>query len=147
MKIVLAGVLALFIGFIPVSYAEKASSESIRVLMNKTGSGELGVIVMNQMLPALKRMVPEAPEEFWQDFMAEVSPDELVNMVIPVYQKHLSQADVDAINEFYDTEAGRKLIKSMPAIAQESMAVGQKWGQDIAEKVIGRYKAQTQTQK
>ena len=101
---------------------------------------------MRQMLPSLKRMVPNAPEKFWNDFMAEVSPDDLVNMVIPIYQKYLTEDDVQAINRFYDSPAGRKLIQSQPMIMRESMMQGQAWGQKLAKKVIERYKAEQQAQ-
>lgn len=126
------------------AYAEAASPESVKNLLNKTDSGQMGIQAMKQMLPALKKMVPDAPEKFWQDFMAEVSPNDLVDMVIPIYQKHLTQNEVKAINAFYDTPAGKKLIRVQPYIVQESMAAGQAWGQNIAQKVINTFKQQNQ---
>lgn len=121
-----------------------ASAESIKHMMQKTGSGEIGIQAMTQLLPALKRLVPNAPDKFWEDFMAEVHPDDLINMTIPIYQKYLSQADLDAINAFYGTPAGQNLIRTQPLIMQESIAAGQLWGQKLAQDVVNRYKAQQQ---
>ena len=36
----------------------------------------------------------------------------------------------------------KKLIKVQPAIMQESMMIGQQWGQNIAREVLEKYKAQ-----
>ena len=144
MKNHIALLFALLMIALPSAYAEKASTGSVKNLLNKTGSGQMGIQAMNQMLPALKKMAPDAPEKFWQDFMAEVKPNDLVNMVIPIYQKHLTEKEIKAINAFYDTPAGKKLIQVQPYIIQESMAAGQQWGQKIAQKVITKYKSQKQ---
>lgn len=123
-------------------FSEPASKRSIEKLMERTGAGQLGIQVMNQMLPSLKKMVPDAPEEFWRDFMAEVDANEMVNMVIPIYQKYLTEEDVKVMNAFYNSETGKKLIRVQPSIMRESMMLGQQWGQGIAQKVLTKYKAQ-----
>ena len=122
------------------AFAEPASKKSIHQLMHNTGAGNMGIQIMNQMLPALKKMVPDAPEKFWTDFMAEVNADDMVNMVIPIYQKYLTEEDVRAMNKFYSSPTGRKLIQVQPSIMHESMMLGRQWGQGIAMKVLSRYK-------
>ncbi|WP_028768172.1 DUF2059 domain-containing protein [Shewanella fidelis] len=145
MKLALLPLFAV-LSFSSSTYAEQASAESVKILMDKTGAGELGVQAMNQMLPALKNMVPNAPETFWDDYMAEFNPDDLVNMTLPIYQKYLTEEEVQAINAFYDTPAGKKLISVQPKIMQESMMAGQEWGRAVAMDVIKRYEQQTQKQ-
>lgn len=127
-----------------VPSADRASVESVKELMDKTGTGEMAVQAMNQMLPVIKKMVPEASEEFWAEFMKEVNPEDLVTMIIPIYQKHFSQEDIDAVNVFYDTKAGKNFISSQPLIMQESMMVGQAWSQGIVQKVIAKAQASKQ---
>jgi len=123
--------------------AEPASPESIKALMQSTGSGEMGMQMMNQMLPALKQMIPSAPESFWTDVMSEVDANDIEDMVIPVYQKYLTEEDIQAVNSFYQTEAGQKLIRVQPTIMQESMAIGQQWGQNLAKQVLLKYQKQS----
>jgi hypothetical protein len=123
-------------------FAEPASKKSIEKLMQRTGAGNMGIQVMNQMLPALKKMVPDAPEKFWTDFMAEVDANEMVNLVIPIYQKYLTEEDVEVMNKFYNSPTGKKLIRVQPQIMRESMMLGQQWGQGIAQKVLTKYKQQ-----
>ncbi|MCP4274395.1 MAG: DUF2059 domain-containing protein [Gammaproteobacteria bacterium] len=124
--------------------AETASKKSVKMLMERTGAGNMGVQMMNQMLPALKKMVPDAPEKFWTDVMAEMNANQIIELVIPVYQKHLTEQDIKEIIAFYNSAAGKKLIRVQPAIMQESMALGQQWGQETARNVINKYKAQSE---
>ena len=115
---------------------DKARHDEIRKLMVLTGAGQLGVQTMQEMLKALKPLVPEAPESFWSEFTARIHPDDLVEMVIPIYAKHLSAADVKALIAFFESPAGRKLASVQPAIMRDSMAAGQAWGGRIAQELI-----------
>jgi len=124
--------------------AEKASKESIKLLMERTGTGNLGMQMMNQMIPALKKTIPDAPEKFWADILKEIDANQIIEMVIPVYQKYFSAQDILELNSFYNTAVGKKLIKVQPAIMQESMAMGQQWGQEVAHNVIQKYKKQSE---
>ena len=128
------------------SISKPATEDSIKSLMQRTSAGDLSVQMMNQMIPALKKMIPNAPEKFWADVMSEVDGDSIVNMTIPVYQKYLTEEDVIAINIFYSSPAGKKLISVQPAIMQESMMIGQEWGQNIAKQVLAKYEAQSKSQ-
>ncbi|HWY06208.1 MAG TPA: DUF2059 domain-containing protein [Candidatus Acidoferrales bacterium] len=47
--------------------------------------------------------------------------DEMLDAMVPVYQKHFTKGDVDALMAFYSTATGQKLIKEMPAITAEAM--------------------------
>jgi len=119
--------------------AQPASPESIKALMQSTGSGDMGVQMISQMLPALKKMRPDAPESFWTSFWSEINADEIENMIIPVYQKYLTEDDIQAINSFYQTPAGKKLIRVQPSIMQETMTIGQQWGKNIAKRFLLKY--------
>jgi hypothetical protein len=46
---------------------------------------------------------------------------ELLEDMVPVYQKHLSKADTDAIVSFYSSPTGQKLLREMPALMSEGM--------------------------
>ena len=142
-KMITQTILATTLLFSSVAMSEEpATKESIKALLQLTGAGQLGVQAMNQMLPELKKMAPDAPESFWVDFMNGVDGDVLENMVIPIYQKHLTESDIQVLNEFYQSDAGKKFISVQPLIMQESMQVGQQWGQNLAREVIQKYEDQ-----
>jgi hypothetical protein len=80
--------------------------------------------------------LPNMPPGFTKKFMEMARGEDLVELIVPVYLKHLEDATLDAAIAFYETDHGRKLIQVQPVIAQESMEIGQKWGQEIALKVM-----------
>jgi hypothetical protein len=49
---------------------------------------------------------------------------DIAEAVIPVYQKNLSAADVQAGIDFYDSEAGKHLLEKVPVIIRESNQQG-----------------------
>jgi len=53
--------------------------------------------------------------------MNEVSIADIINDMVPVYQKHLNKADVDEMIKFYSTPTGQKILREMPAMTAEGM--------------------------
>jgi uncharacterized protein len=46
--------------------------------------------------------------------------DEVLQSMVPVYQKHFTKGDVDHLVAFYSTPTGQKLIRELPAITAEA---------------------------
>jgi uncharacterized protein len=57
--------------------------------------------------------------------MRDLPVDEIFDAMIPIYQNHLTSADLDAVVAFYRSPAGQKLLKEQPAMMAESMQAGQ----------------------
>lgn len=57
---------------------------------------------------------------------------EFVAAVAAAYARHFSAAELRQIATFYGSPAGQKMLDQMPALVQESAAIGQKFGQSIA---------------
>ena len=47
--------------------------------------------------------------------------DEMLEAMVPVYQKHFTKGDIDAFVAFYSTPTGQKLLRELPAITAEAM--------------------------
>jgi uncharacterized protein len=47
--------------------------------------------------------------------------DDLMDSMVPVYQKHFTKGDIDALVTFYETPTGQKLLRELPEITAESM--------------------------
>jgi hypothetical protein len=56
-------------------------------------------------------------EEMWKSFPV----DQMLDDAVPVYQRHLTKNDVDAMISFYSSPTGQKLLREMPAIMSEGM--------------------------
>jgi len=119
-----------------------AKRTDIRRMMDLSGAGKLGVQVMNQMISAFKQSMPGVPDKFWKDFMAEVDPNELVEMAIPSYDKYFTHDDIKELIKFYESPVGKKLTSVQPQIMQECMTAGQEWGRKLGEKVAKKLQEQ-----
>jgi hypothetical protein len=137
------GVICVLSGAVHAEETQK--QKDIRKLLKITGSGELGTQVMSQMVGNMKKAMPQVPEKFWGDFMKEVRTDELVDLIVPIYDRNLSHDDVKELIKFYESPTGKKFVSVLPKITQESMGVGEKWGRDLAERVIKKLQAQQQS--
>ena len=47
--------------------------------------------------------------------------DAMLDDMIPIYQRHFSKTDIDAMSTFYATPTGQKMMREMPALTSESM--------------------------
>ena len=119
----------------------KSKTDNIQTLLELTGSGKLGMQVMQNMLASFKQTYPDVPEQFWKEFMKEVNADALIKMVIPIYEKYYTDLEIQQLIAFYQTPLGKKVILTTPQIMQESMQSGEAWGTEIAEKVFNNLKA------
>jgi hypothetical protein len=63
---------------------------------------------------------------------------ELSDAAAIVYARNFSIDDLHALNDFYKTPAGQRLLQKMPTISQEMMGAGMKFGQSIGGEVQKR---------
>lgn len=47
------------------------------------------------------------------------SADDIINDVIPIYQRHFTQEDVNSLINFYSTPAGQHMLALQPVIMKE----------------------------
>jgi hypothetical protein len=133
-------VLAL-LGRVPIGSGEEAKpsttakEKKVRRLLEVSNAGGLGKQVMGQMLDAFENQ-PGLPAGFIPKFKEVARPGELVDLCIPVYMKHLDEADIESAIAYYETPAARRFVEKQSLIVKECMQLGQKWGQDTAIKVL-----------
>lgn len=126
----------------PDAHPDAAKLADIQKLMNLTGAANLGVQAADQMIASMKGAMPTVPDKFWTEFRKEINADELVNLIIPVYDKHLTQGELKELIKFYETPVGKKMIAVMPAITAESIQIGQQWGMEVARRAKAKLDAQ-----
>lgn len=141
----------LILSFCVLSISANAQSTSksqkINQLLELTGSGKMGIQVMNQMMNSFRNSYSKVNEEFWEDFKKEVKAEDLTNMIIPIYDKHYTESDIDQLIAFYNSPIGKKMISTMPQVMQESMIAGQAWGKQISEKIQAKIKEKDNLEK
>lgn len=116
---------------------------TLQKLLNVSGSEASYKIAIDKMLGMLKQQKPDIPEEFWTEMDTEMkksSMTELIDLLLPVYQKHLSLNDLKQIIIFYESPAGKKFAEKTPFILNDSMEAGKEWGMKLGQRVVDRIK-------
>jgi len=107
---------------------------TLKTMLEVAGTETTFKVAIKQMFDMFKQQKTNVPDSIWVEFEKEFSKtsmDDLVEMLSSTYQKHMTEADLMKIIEFYRTPVGRKYAEKMPFIMQESMQVGQQWGRKI----------------
>jgi hypothetical protein len=113
-----------------------ATKDDVEAYMQVAHSHETMMNMMNAMLKPMHDMVHqeflkdqdklppdfEAREDKQLDYMLQNFPfDELIQAMVPSYQKYFTRGDLQAITAFYSSPTGQKFLKEMPAIAADAM--------------------------
>lgn len=75
-----------------------------------------------------RERVPDATSEqlkqvstIVDESFSELKPDDMLKNLVPIYQKHLTRSDVQALIAFYTSPVGQKLRREQPAMMRETM--------------------------
>jgi uncharacterized protein len=97
---------------------------------------------MGVMLESMKQIMRDATEKSFRERVPNATPkqlaaldgmvddivgaqlDDLINAIIPIYQRHLTKTDIEEMIRFYSSPVGQKLLREQPQIIQESMQAG-----------------------
>ncbi len=152
----LAVVLFLIAGSVHAqSPTDRAKEADILRLVEMTGSKKMAqdmyAMLGAHMKTAILERFPEGEESercrqvlerFWQKLDARFDVDELVNRMMPIYDKYLTHEEIKALIAFYQTPVGQRLLEVTPQLTQESFEVGGKWGQETARDVLAELQAE-----
>jgi len=119
---------------------DPAKKADILKMLKLTGASEMGKQALNQMLALQRRQNPEVPQKVWDEFMAEVDMNELVELTIPSYDRHFTHDDIKGLIKFFESPIGKKLVSTQPLVMQESAMEGQKWGMKLASRMAQKLK-------
>jgi hypothetical protein len=77
-------------------------------------------------------------DKMMDDMLKDFPVDEYLQAVTPVYQKHLTKGDVDALVTFYSSPTGQKILKDMPGMMTEAMQAASGVIQKLTAKAMDR---------
>jgi len=134
--------LVIILTTLSFGQSDKEYNETLRTMFKVSGSEDSYKVAITQMFTMFKQQYSTVDAETWTELEKEfnkTSINDLVDLLVPVYQKHLTNDDLKELIKFYETPIGKKYALQTPIIMQESMQVGQQWGmkigQDFAEKM------------
>ena len=77
---------------------------------------------------SMKKRSPQITEEdlarmdrMSANLLKDLPVDGMIEDMVPVYRKHLTRGDVEAMGTFYASPTGKKLLREMPQMTAESM--------------------------
>jgi hypothetical protein len=88
----------------------------------------------DQLLKEKGSIPPEFDSHFkkaMDDLIKAMPIDEITQAMIPAYQKHFTKSDIDAMNAFYSSPVGQKVLQQLPVVMQE--------GSQAALPILSRY--------
>jgi hypothetical protein len=124
----------------PTVKVDSVKAQAIRQLLEVMGVRKTMAAALDGMIAIQQRSMPSVPDDFWVQMKAEMSVDELIEQLIPVYDKHYSFEDIRTLTAFFETAAGKRFVAEQPAMMQESMAVGAAWGREAGERILKKLK-------
>jgi hypothetical protein len=120
----------------PVSDTEAAARELVTTMKLDEQFKTLMPVIMKTIKPAIVQNRPDVERGFdalMPALMAgmQARMGELVDAVVAVYASNFSADEMRAATAFYRTPAGQKFLQKNPLVAQQTMLLGQKFGQSV----------------
>ena len=78
------------------------------------------------------------------DVFGEISLEDIIKDVVPVYQRHLTKTDVSALVTFYSSPVGQKVLREQSAMVRESMEATAAGQQRKMESLMARLELRVQ---
>ena len=120
---------------------DPAKEADIRRMLDLTGAAGLATQIMDQMEQGIRPMMTNSlppgeyreklVELFFEKFKSKIDSNQLIAMIIPIYDKYYTHAEIKSLIQFYESPLGKKVATSMPKVMAESQAAGGQWGQQI----------------
>ena len=62
--------------------------------------------------------------------------DDLLEMLVPIYDKYFSMEDIEGLTKFYETPAGKKELSRLTQVMIECQAAGAKFGEQLGREAM-----------
>jgi hypothetical protein len=100
---------------------------AIRELVDLTGALDRELARVDAVVAQLRTTTPDLPDAVWTNYAARLRDREaLLARYVPVYARHLDEADTRALAAFYRTPLGRRTLDAQAAIAEDSRAASER---------------------
>jgi len=126
------------------------TQKAIIELMEVTGMmkvmDQLAIIVTQNVIQKYKKKYPDFSEKaatIVQEEMTSAFREGIplfMAQAMPLYGKYFTKQEINDLIAFYKTKTGQKAMRTYPMLVQEGMAIGQKWGEQIAPDALEKIK-------
>lgn len=148
---IVAGALLLALGMGTATATDapqaQASAASVRELLEATHAPALMQQMMKQMSLQLDAMVKQrlpclAPGDVSSALTSPQATRQMLDLIVPIYQRNFSEQDVRGLLAFYRTPLGQKLLKAQPVVMRESLMAGEQFGRQTVQQRFAQLKSE-----
>jgi uncharacterized protein len=107
--------MQMVMGMMPKMVVQSYESE-LKELGAKLPAGQ-------QLTSQERASLDKIMQEYMHKAMTVYTVDQMIDDAIPIYQRHISRADADALIAFYSSPAGQHILDAQPVIMREYMPV------------------------
>ncbi|MEE3348352.1 MAG: DUF2059 domain-containing protein, partial [Nitrospinota bacterium] len=136
-KIITVFLLVLLWGTVNPVYSETEKERDIKRLLEVSGILDRLSHMQESLLNNVSMMVtapfPKVPDAFWGEFnqlIGKKEMDDLIDRVIPVYDKHMSHETIKKLITMFKTPFWDEWKEKMPQISREAGVIGSEWGRE-----------------
>ena len=117
----------------PIASISPEKRFEIEKMLRLTGMEKRMEQMKVQMLNGMKKQMTDMPNAFWDKLGQKMEYRKMINMIMPIYDKYFAVEDLKAVNAFYESPAGVRMISVTPMMSQEVLKVTMEWGADIGK--------------
>lgn len=124
----------------PTTPAHPITADQTRELFELAGTKSMMEQMIHRTLSAQRLASPPyIPAAVWSELEENFLKIDFAQLLLPTYQKYLSEEDASQALAFYRTPAGKHFLAVVPQVMMEASEVGQKEGQRIASEILERH--------
>ncbi len=107
-------------------------------------SQQMASAIVTQLTGGIRTQRPDIPQtalDFLPATVGEVVRENegfFREMFTSLYDRHFTLEDIRALNAFYDSVAGKKMIEKQSILLQQGMSLGAEWGRSIGPEIDRR---------
>lgn len=122
------------------AHAQNAEKKALILkLMEVSGAHAQARTVLDNMLslddPNLQSLGKEFNERL-SERLQTIDIKQLTDLYNPIYDKYYSEAQLIDLIKFYESDAGKHLLKNQQSILNEAFQVGAQWGEQLGVEVF-----------
>ncbi|WP_116105477.1 DUF2059 domain-containing protein [Lewinella sp. IMCC34191] len=112
-------------------------------LIEVSGSEEMFVSSAMNMIQLQQQSAAYAdiPDTWWSTFMDRLRTEGFKSIepeLVKIYMANYTEEEVDFLIDYHRNPLAQSIMAKMPVVQQQSMQVGQAWGQQIAQEIVER---------
>lgn len=128
--------------------AHPATEDQVREYLSLIRADKLAHETLDSSLRAMQTTsAPYYPAAMWADMRAEFQKMDVAAIYVQVYQRYMSQSDMQAVIDFYRSPAGHSLLEAQPLAIRDAQAIVRQKATQTAQAIVAKYKDQIEAAK